>query len=1411
MKNDNRILLEPLPQPAPAEACEEERMVRCRPRRPFPLRVMGMIGSRRLAHVCTLSILTVAFRAASLLAAAAIGAQRQPRAAGAAVALVLALAALLSGAGGLAHAQPVYVSNTGQRLRSPGVEIISAGRSHGQQFTTGYREGGHPFGSVQVGINHVWHNGMAKVTINESRHDRPGREIYVLTSPDRLQRGLNTFTAPAGATLSSETKYFIVVAWKTNGMFRLERTGSNREDEVVTTGWSIANSSRDNRHYINVGWRYWNSKLQIAVRGVRQRIAGEQRSNTDPVVANEIQDQFVTVGAEFSLPLAADTFTDADGDVLTYTAKQADGTALPAWLAFAEGTRTFSGTPQADDAGTVSVKVTANDGDDGTAEDTFDITVVAIRSSSTDPTAVDATVTTTEEAALPFRASHFGFSDDPTLDTAGHVKIVTLPTAGALTVNGEAAVTDQIVQKPLLDAGALVFTPAANGYGDAYATFDFKVSDGSTESTEAATMTIAVTGENDPVAGRPSLAGTPEVVETVTAVTTDVSDADGTANATYTYRWFRVKQSRETTITGAEDAAYTIDGDDKDHQLRVEVSFTDDGGTREVVTSNLWPANGTIRGASGGVVATFPKDKPGQRPASHDGTQPFTVELHFTERPDTLSFMTVGTKLLETTNAVTESARRLRPGNNRYWRITVRPTAAADIVLRLPVRQCAAPHGICTDDGRQLAAAVEVTIPYADPDQTPKQSEDQEPQQPEPLTVKRLDGPAEHAGAGTTFRVELEFSEAPRMSYKTVKTLLRITGGTFRRAWRDAPPSNLRYNVTIAPSGDAAVQIDTNLTHLAACGQAGQICTSDGRALQGAFSEKVHGPVAIRVEDAMVQEAAGAMLAFKVKLDRARHAPVSVNYATQDRTATAGLDYTADSGTLTFDPDETEKTVSVEVLEDAHNDDGEFMVLTLSNPSAGRIVRGEATGTITNSDPLQQAWLARFGRTVGSQVLEAVSARLDGSPRRSHLTLGGVSLGGSAPLADPLAPQDQLLAHVAQGANAHRPEELTLTGRDLLLNSSFHLVSDAQDNGGVALSAWGRVSTAGFQAEVDEVALRGDVTSGLLGFDAEWERLLAGLVLARSEGDGTYDQHGGDRGALESSLTGLFPYARLRLGSRVSAWGLAGVGSGDLTLIRKNEVIDTGLAMRLGAMGVRGALLSGSALNLAVMSDAMWVHTESDAAAGLSKASAQVSRVRLILEGGRAIILSSGALLTPTVQVALRHDGGDAETGTGVEVGAGLAYSAGLLTVDVQVRTLLAHDSAGYEEWGASGAIRLSPDASSLGPSLAVLPSWGALGSGVTTLWSHPEASSLVRAGPAASLSGRLDAEVGYGLRALHGRGVLTPFARSAWTEDGGRNWHLGTRLALAESLNLSLEGSRLRQDAGDTALQLMLRATTPW
>ena len=267
---------------------------------------------------------------------------------------------------------------------------------------------------------------------------------------------------------------------------------------------------------------------------------------------------------------------------------------------------------------------------------------------------------------------------------------------------------------------------------------------------------------------------------------------------------------------------------------------------------------------------------------------------------------------------------------------------------------------------------------------------------PAALTASFLAVPPEHDGQAP-FTVELRFSEEPHgLSYRTVRdSLFAVSGGTLTKARRFEPPANRRYELTLTPSGDGAV----TLTRMAlpACGAPDTVCTGDGRALTGALALGVPGPAALSVADAEVKEGPDATLAFAVTLDRARHAQVTVEYATRDGTAVAGSDYVAGNGTLTLAPGETAKTVEVRVLADAHDEGSETMTLVLSNAAGARIADAEATGTISNSGSIPQAWIARFGRTVAEQVIEAVEGRMRAAPAPGvEIALAGERIGAQA-------------------------------------------------------------------------------------------------------------------------------------------------------------------------------------------------------------------------------------------------------------------------------------------------------------------------------------------------------------------------------------------------------------------------------
>ena len=598
-------------------------------------------------------------------------------------------------------------------------------------------------------------------------------------------------------------------------------------------------------------------------------------------------------------------------------------------------------------------------------------------------------------------------------------------------------------------------------------------------------------------------------------------------------------------------------------------------------------------------------------------------------------------------------------------------------------------------------------------------------------------------------------------------------------------------------------------------------------------SASAQSPVALSVSDARAEEAAGAAVAFVVTLSRAASDPVTVGYATRDGSARAGEDYAAASGTLTFEAGETSKTVAVEVLDDAHDESEETFVLALSNVSGARLEDAEATGTIENTDLLPAALLARFGRATAQHVVEHVEARM-AQPREpgfrarfagrdvapgmerefalDFLSQFGQPAGTSPPGAFPMA------SHAA-GAGIHSPGMTggnlrmggaaplrghgassapgggflgaAFPGGDLLSGSEFEL--NRERRGGV-ISVWSRSARSHFGGRQGALSLDGDVRTTMLGADYTRGRLVAGLSLARSQGLGGYG--GRHAGRVESSVTGLYPWLGYRVNDRVSVWGVTGYGAGAMRLTpERATALESGLSMALAAAGTRGELVgsrAGGGFALAFTADALWVGTSVDgvdgAAGRLSASAAAVTRVRTGIEGSRGFTFGGRMSLTPSVEVGLRQDGGDAETGTGVDVVGGLAFtdaSTGL-SLDVQVRTLVAHQAEGFTERGMSLSLGWDPTPSSpLGFAARVAPSWGGPAQGSEALWGGGPLSRFGTYGGRAQ-AGRVDAELGYGLP-VGRRLVGTPrvgFGTSAY----GRTYQLGYSLGALETEKMDLE-----------------------
>ena len=381
----------------------------------------------------------------------------------------------------------------------------------------------------------------------------------------------------------------------------------------------------------------------------------------------------------------------------------------------------------------------------------------------------------------------------------------------------------------------------------------------------------------------------------------------------------------------------------------------------------------------------------------------------------------------------------------------------------------------------------------------------------------------------------------------------------------------------------------------------------------------------------------------------------------------AGLRFNAVTRQLSGTPVSVGTTHHNYIASDSDNDTRAEDQASLGFNINIRVSRDTATRQAT------QGWLSRFGRGIGEQAVQGIRKRIQQpvttgpQPGAAQLqtNLGGHSIDLNQPLSSTAA---GLLKQLEQ-----------LDRSNLLYSSSF---SASGESGEGQLSLWGQGAHSSFASKDNGVDLDGKLSSLLLGSDYRRDNWAAGILLSRSKGEGDYR---GEviTGELESDLTSVVPWGSIQMSEELSIWGAMGQGQGDLRLQPERESeIKADLDWQMLAGGMQSRLIKASERNrmgLSFTGDLLWTETTTDRVARLQAIAGETRRVRLGLE---ADWYSSGGL-TPRLELGIRHDSGDAETGLGVELGGGLTWQDGQGNrLEVNGRGLLTHDDSDSRDWG---------------------------------------------------------------------------------------------------------------------------------
>ena len=377
----------------------------------------------------------------------------------------------------------------------------------------------------------------------------------------------------------------------------------------------------------------------------------------------------------------------------------------------------------------------------------------------------------------------------------------------------------------------------------------------------------------------------------------------------------------------------------------------------------------------------------------------------------------------------------------------------------------------------------------------------------------------------------------------------------------------------------------------------------------------------------------------------------------------------------------------------------------------------------------------------------------------------------------------------------------------MLSGSAFSLNRETRQGG--ILSFWSRGARSHFSGRDGALSLGGDVRTTMFGADYAKGPVVAGLSLSHSRGLGEYAGVAG--GQVASAVTGLYPWLGYKATDRITVWGVAGYGAGGLLLTPEGgPALESGLSMAMAAAGTRGERFRAGVQGRCPLG--RYVDRRRRRRGGAPGGGRG---------GGDPVPDGAGGLagrlsLRPSVEVGLRHDGGDAETGAGMDVGGGLVVSDAStgLAVDLRVRMLVMHQAEGFRERGMAVSLSYNPTPSTpLGFVARVAPSWGGEAtSGAEALWGRETMAGMAHGGLASG--NRLDGEVGWGLP-VGSRFVGTPRVGFS-TSEYGRDYRVGYGLGVLdrERLNLELGVDAQRRERplpGGTDHGALARATLRW
>ena len=472
-----------------------------------------------------------------------------------------------------------------------------------------------------------------------------------------------------------------------------------------------------------------------------------------------------------------------------------------------------------------------------------------------------------------------------------------------------------------------------------------------------------------------------------------------------------------------------------------------------------------------------------------------------------------------------------------------------------------------------------------------------------------------------------------------------------------------------------------------------------------------------------------------------------------------------------------------------------------------------AFGAEERLEGIGESILPTVSRELISGVQNVVSARIGRLATNPVIGQSTAQVAGQSSLSD-------MLTFTAQTFDRIHNQEQSFAMETLLQETSFALSLNGEKEeetsrtGFESIAVWGSADYQNISGG-DDVSWDGSIISFHIGSDMRvTDEVLGGVSVSWSRGAFDYEDRTMGRsqeGEYELELLSFHPYGGWTPLPGLNLWAIGGYGFGEVTI--KDEGItgsqSSDVQAYSGSFGAsaerdleENSLFPGlTTVRVKAQTSIAMMEVE-DNGDMISSLTTEAYQQRVSMEVSHTCIVCENRYVIPTLEVGLRNDAGDGETGNGLEIGGDVEYRATDLGLRIVLngRWLAVH-SGELEEWGVGGSVRFEPGAGQ-GLWMSITPEWGEMGSRTRELW-DAKIEEIERASEEREM--RLSGEVGYGLSL--GKASFTPSAGVSLTNQGYRSYRIGSGVVVGE-FSLTLEGERRLTRSSEEEESVMLEGS---